>query len=206
MSVLEIVQIHHEALAKAVDNESGTNAAATVDAAAEFLIESLAAFEMMQRGFTEARRAAFVERRNARILRQLSTLLTDESLASGDFEALEEVLQLVAENAREITGALRGLVHMAPANAGASIEVRSEGDGQDTWSEVLQPNIGSTVDPSRREEAVLEVPLLSLDGAMFGYVEVAGKQSGAFTRDDEAALTQVAQMTAAAVERALAYH
>jgi GAF domain-containing protein len=206
ISVLDLVATHHDALATAVANESEIEPAAIVEAAADFLIESLAAFEMIQRGFSEARRAAFVERRNARILRYLSTVLTDESLASGADDALEEVLQLVAENAREITGASVGRVQVVPAAGAAPIEALSEGDGTDSWSEILQPNFVPAAAPQDVSDASLSAPLLSLSGVPVGSIEVASKQNGSFTSDDRAVLAQVAQMTAAAVERALAYH
>ena len=204
--MLDIVAAHHEALAAAVADESEIEAAKTVEAAADFLVESLAAFEMVQRGFSAARRAAFIERRNARILRYLSTLLTDESLARGDEDALQEVMQLVAENAREITGASLGRVEVVPAAGAMQIEALSEGDGTDTWSEILQPLSTSRARTQDVSSAGLSAPLLSLSGAPLGSIEVAHRHNGSFTSDDRAVLTQVAQMTAAAVERALAYH
>jgi hypothetical protein len=204
MSALEIVQLHHEVLDRAVDAREGSDVSRTIAAAADFLVESLAAFEMVQRGFSGARRAAFVERRNARLLRHLSTVLADESLATRDRAAFEEVLQLVAEHAREVTDARRGAAYVAGgASVAPPIEVRSEGEGDDTWSEVLQPR-----EPPRaavgRPHAIRE-PLRTLDGAEMGWVEVADKNNGEFTGSDKAVLNQVAQMTAAAIERALAY-
>jgi GAF domain-containing protein len=204
MSALEIVQLHHEVLDRAVDAREGSDVSRTIAAAADFLVESLAAFEMVQRGFSGARRAAFVERRNARLLRHLSTVLAHESLATRDRAAFEEVLQLVAEHAREVTDARRGAAYVAGgASVAPPIEVRSEGEGDDTWSEVLQPR-----EPPRaavgRPHAIRE-PLRTLDGAEMGWVEVADKNNGEFTGSDKAVLNQVAQMTAAAIERALAY-
>jgi Phosphoserine phosphatase RsbU, N-terminal domain len=204
LSALEVVQVHHEVLDRAVLARAGSDVSGTIAAAADFLVESLAAFEMVQRGFSAARRAAFVERRNARLLRHLSSVLADESLATGDRAAFEEVLQLVAEHAREVTDAHRGAVYVAGGAQGSSgIDVRSETEGDDTWSEVLQPR-----EPPReaveRPQAI-RAPLRTLDGAELGWVEVADKNSGEFTDSDRAVLNQVAQMTAAAIERGLAY-
>lgn len=202
LSALEIVQAHHEALERAV-RRAGADAPDAVAAAADFLVESLAAFEMVQRGFSAARREAFVERRNARLLRQLSTVLADESLATGDRAALEEALQLAAEQAREVTDARRGAVHVAGGTAAAAVlEAQSESEGDDTWSEVLQPRVEAHVAAAPQ---AIRAPLLSLEGAELGWIEVADKRSGDFTGSDEAVLTQIAQMTAAAIERALAY-
>jgi len=86
------------------------------------------------------------------------------------------------------------------------IEALSEGDGTDTWSEILQPLSTSRALTQDVSSAGLSAPLLSLSGAPLGSIEVAHRHNGSFTSDDRAVLTQVAQMTAAAVERALAYH
>jgi hypothetical protein len=73
------------------------------------------------------------------MLRQLSTLVADESLATGDRESLEKIVQLAAEQAREMTDARCSSVHVQRAGATAAIDARSEWDGDDTWSKVLQP-------------------------------------------------------------------
>ena len=204
-SVLEIVGAHHDSLARALARASGEDVAAISAAAGDFLVESLAAFEMVQRGSSDARRAALVERRNARMLRHLSTLLADKSLALGDSESLEEILQLVAEQVREMTDARCGSVHVGGgAGFRTPIDARSESDGDDTWSEVLRPRQTSQPGPGSETDAI-HAPLLSLDGSSLGFIKVESKQSGAFSPADEAVLTHVAQMTAAAVERALTY-
>ena len=202
LSVLEIAGAHHESLAHALARAGDEDAAAISTAAGDFLLESLAAFEMVQRGSSDARRAAFAERRNARMLRQLTALLADESLAAGRTESLTEVLQLVAEHAREMTDARCGLVHID--DAPAPIEARSESDGDDTGSEVLQPREAPPPAITSKVGSI-QAPLLSLDGSSLGWIEVEDKQKGSFSAADEALLTQVAQLTAAAVERALAY-
>lgn len=205
LSVLEIAGAHSDALAVALADASADDVAAIATAAGDVLVETLAAYEMAQRGSSEGRRVAFVERRNARILRSLSALLADESLAAGDYESLEEILQLVAEQAREMTDACRGSVHVGALGSANAIDARSESDGyDDTWSEVLQPRERERPRPTSEGDS-LHTPLLSLDGSTLGWIEVADKQSGEFTPADEALLTQVGQMTAAAVERAYAY-
>ena len=60
---------------------------------------------MVQRGIREVHEAAALERRQADLLRQLSNFLADASLALGASDSLEEMLQLVAEQARELTRA-----------------------------------------------------------------------------------------------------
>jgi Phosphoserine phosphatase RsbU, N-terminal domain len=204
MSVLEIAGAHHESLERALRETHGEEIPAICAAAAEFLVENLAAFEMIQRGASDARRAAFVERRNARMLRQLSALLADESLATGDRDSLQEILQLVAEHVREMTDARSASVELERRGASDPLAGRSEFDGDDTWSEVLQPGRPKPKRAPEERDAIF-VPLRSLDGATIGRVEVEEKQTGAFSPVDRAILEQVAEMTAAAVERALAY-
>jgi GAF domain-containing protein len=204
-SVLEIAGAHHQALALALAESAGEDAPSVCTTAGEFLVETLAAFEMVQRGSSDARRAAFVERRNARMLRQLSALLADESLAAGDRDSLEEILQVVAEHAREMTGARAGRVRVAVDGGRAPwIEARSESGDDETWSEVLQPREPPAA-ASPSEPSAVRVPLLSLDGSPLGSIQVEDGQTGEFSAADEAVLTQVAQMTAAAIERAIAY-
>ena len=74
-------------------------------AAGDFFLEGLSTFEMVQRGFAEARQAALLERRQTKLSRQLSTFLADASLALDASDSLEEILRLVAEQARELVGA-----------------------------------------------------------------------------------------------------
>ncbi len=74
-------------------------------AAGDFFLEGLSTFEMVQRGFSEARQAALLERRQTELSRQLSTFLADASLALDAHDSLQEMLRLVAEQARELVGA-----------------------------------------------------------------------------------------------------
>ena len=62
---------------------------------------------MLQRVLADAREAATVERRQAAVLRQLSTFLGDASIAADGSDSFDEMLQLVAEHARELIGARR---------------------------------------------------------------------------------------------------
>ena len=95
-----------EALLSASADASGPEETQRVTrAAGDFFLESLASFEMVQRGFREATEAARLERRQTEMSRQLSTFLADASLALDASESLEEVLRLVAEQARELVGA-----------------------------------------------------------------------------------------------------
>jgi hypothetical protein len=103
LSVMDLATVHHDALAAHAGGDE--ELADRLMRAGEFLVESLGAFEMVQRGFQEAREAALAERRHADMLRQLSNFLTDASLAIDASATLGEVLQLVVEQARELTDA-----------------------------------------------------------------------------------------------------
>ena len=106
LSVLDLAAIHHDVLLSTLAECPTRPDMQRVSAAAgDFFLESLSAYEMVQRGYREAREAAIVETRQAAILRQLSGFLADTSLALHVGDSLEEMLQLVAEQARELIGA-----------------------------------------------------------------------------------------------------
>ena len=106
LSMLDLAVVHQEALLSALADASGSEEAQRVArAAGDFFLESLSSFEMVQRGFREAQEAARLERRQTEMSRQLSTFLADASLALDASDSLEEMLRLVAEQARELVGA-----------------------------------------------------------------------------------------------------
>ena len=106
LSMLDLAVVHQEALLSALADVSGSEETQRVTrATGDFFLESLASFEMVQRGFREAKEAARLERRQTEMSRQLSTFLADASLALDASESLEEMLRLVAEQARELVGA-----------------------------------------------------------------------------------------------------
>ena len=204
VSMLEVARVHHESLTGAVAEAATQEEAAVICAVmTDFLVESLAAFEMVQRGLSDAQRTAFVERRNARMLRQLSALLTDRLLAAGDREPLEEVLQLVAEQAREMTDARRASVHLEPHAGGTRFHAVSEPLADETWAEMTYPTRRTR--HTRSGQSAIRVPLLSLSGSTLGWISAEESLSGDFSAAAHAILTHVAQMTGAAIERARAY-
>jgi GAF domain-containing protein len=114
-SVLELAVAHHDGLGRALDarGSSATDARSLVDRAGEFFCEALAAFDMVQRVLYETREAAAAERRQAATLRRLSTFLADASIAVDAGGSVEEMLQLVAEHAREVIGANRCIARLS---------------------------------------------------------------------------------------------
>ncbi len=191
LSVLDLAAVHHDALRAALSNDRNVGGAEQiVRAAAGFYLESLAASEMVQRGFREAREAARLERRHAALLRQLSNLLADASLAFDASGSLEEMFRLVAEQARELTGAKRSRVTATLPGRSRPLEVTSNSDAEET---------------APRPAASLVTPLATLDGREFGSIEVADRENGDFREVDNAVLVHVAQMASAAYERAQRY-
>jgi GAF domain-containing protein len=200
LGVLEVAAVHHEALGQALRRQSHLEPGVVVALGGDFLTETLSAFEMVQRGFREERERALLEQRHARILRQLSTLLSDVALTAGA-GSFSEVLQLVAEQARELTAADRCIARTRAAESGTWMEATAHAEDIDTWSEANVPPKVAGASAGHR----LSVPILTLGGSEIGEVEVS-KTTSLFSELDEAILVHVAQMTAAAVERARLYH
>jgi hypothetical protein len=233
LSVMDLATVHHDALAALAAGDEELEPQLT--RAREFLVESLGAFEMVQRGFHEARDAALVERRHADMLRQLSNFLTDASLAIDASDTLAEVLQLVAEQARELTGAdccvvvfaaSWGLPHIeaitcADEGSPSAAFLRrvdrlalhkralaAQGDGR-PWREELRG-----AEASGGIDAVQKAAGLPAGWLWAPLATLAGRElgcihafdaDGPFTDLDEAVLVHLGQMVSAAIERALVY-
>jgi GAF domain-containing protein len=208
VGVVDLAAVHHEVLLAALRGCSDPEQIERVTReAGDFLLEALSAFEMVQRGYREAREATLLERRHAKILRRLSTFLADASLALTASDSLEEVLQLVAEQARELIGAEGCLVTAAehadsPAIAAASF--RELNADPRILRRRLEPPIGEaeTAGPA---PSLLAAPLTSLNGPDFGSIQVVEKAEGEFTEMDQAVLDHLAQMTSVAIDRARLY-
>jgi hypothetical protein len=195
VSVLDLAVAHHDALADALSETS--DAPAVARAAGDFFLEAVSAYEMVQRGFREVREAAALERRQAELVRQLSNFLTDASLALGASDSLEEMLQLVAEQARELTGADRCVVRLDPER-GRPVTVVSGGASNHSGPVVKAQFDGPDSEQLGRGRRLVSEPLTTLAGDPIGSIEVS---SGELTELDAAVLIQLAQMASAAVER-----
>jgi GAF domain-containing protein len=177
-----------------------------------------------------------VERRHAAILRRLSTFLADASLGLDAAGSIDEMLQLVAEHAREVIGAEHCVARLKLADgsertleavasehevAGGGVDTSrfaglydsigpSSGSVRMTASDLAhQParpglsEAGETRQPTPR--GWLAASLTALDGRDLGLIQLFDKREGDFSELDEAVLVQLAQMAAAAVERAQLY-
>lgn len=234
LGVLDLAVAHQELILDRVRLSSdSTGQDELIRAAGEFFLESVSAFEVLQRALREVRETALVERRHATMLRHLSSFLADASLAFDASASLDELLQLVAEHAREITGAERCAVRLildeqAPTIEALAVEqheaLGSQLDDLAALYRVLAPQSGSLrmtaaeLERHRADHALSEPaagawkprawlasPLTALDGRQLGLIQAFDKQSGEFSELDEATLMQLAQMASAAVERTQLY-
>jgi Phosphoserine phosphatase RsbU, N-terminal domain/GAF domain len=230
LSVLDLAMAHQEALSSVFARTfEVAEVPRIVRAAGDFFLEGLASFEMVQRGFGEARQAVRAERRQTALSRQLSSFLANATLALDGSASLDELLQLVAEQGRELVSAECCMATLAVegCSRGASFLesearwkqlvrwldlsaicrfVRSRGGsvrvGEDDVGRL--PFFGS-VAGERLVRGWLAASLTALDGSELGAIQAFDKHDGSFTNDDEAALVHLAQMVSAAVERSRLY-
>jgi hypothetical protein len=232
LSILDLATLHHEALLAALEHTSpSTDVESVVHAANDFFLEALSAFEMLRRGYREAQEAALVERRHALMLRQLSNFLADASLALDASDSLGEVLQLVAEQARELTGAECSVARVRLENTEPEIiEALSHSETDPSWQEFVAKTdlsaLSDLVDPPRTSARLgradlanqstwtaaaaggrqvrnwLAATLNGWDGSRLGSIQLFDKADGDFSEADEAVLVHLAQMAAAGIERA----
>jgi hypothetical protein len=233
LSVLDLAVAHQEALLSALEGLSDANEVERIArAAGDFFLEGLSTYEMVQRGFREAHQAVLHERRQTELSRQLSSFLADASLALDAHGSLREVLQLVAEQARELVEADCCIATVAAPGLPRSAEAASYAESDRRWTtlvrwldlqaiyELVRASGGSirvagdqltTIPPlrdmhgERPLQGWLAASLTALDGTELGAVQLFDKQAGAFTAEDEAALVHLAQMASAAVERGRLY-
>ena len=236
LSLLDLASAHQDVLLARLqsdgDSASGED---VVRAAGDFFLESVSAFEVATRALQGVRESAIVERRHAMILRHLSAFLADASLALDASESLHELVQLVAEHARELTGAERCATRLTLDDDTVAIEAFAADEHEpglepqlnelSSLYRALEPPTGSLrmtasdLDRHRDAHALTEpknagawrprgwlaADLSALDGRHLGLIQAFDKQTGDFTELDEATLVQLAQMASAAVERAQLY-
>jgi hypothetical protein len=233
LSVLDLAVAHQEALVSAL---AGAADAADVErvtrAAGDFYLEGLSTFEMVQRGFAEAQHTATQGRRRTELSRQLSTFLADASLARDPHDALEEMLQLVAEQARELVDAACCVATVADGPRPREAEAASYAEDDLRWTafvrwldlpaiyEILRYGGGTArasganlaeLPPFRHPvgdtplRGWLAASLTALDGTEMGAIQVFDKATDPFTGEDAAALVHLAQIASAAVERVRLY-
>jgi hypothetical protein len=234
LSVLELANIHHEVLRSHLLRASAAAEVERIaDAAAEFFLESLSAYEMVQRGLRATRDAAALEQRQTALLRQLSNFLADASLAVDVTEAMDELLQLIAEQTRELVGAACCVAAASLADDESTLAAICHTPADDGWRDWVaadaladaygavrgkrgivrmtrddlagHPAFGALAAAGRPLRAWLAAPLTRLDGREFGLIHLFDKEDGDFSDVDTALLLQLAQMSSAAIERVQLY-
>ena len=216
LSVLDLALVHHDALAGAISRGDPAQAGETTAAGGTFFLESLSAFEMVRRGFRDARDAALAERRHATLLRRLTSFLADASLAAGDSQARQELLQLVAEQALEFVdaeyclaaaslGSNRPTVAFAAGNAQPQSVPPWVAAAADQHLSGADPEGAERGSRGDRPRNTLAAQLRGLDGRAFGSVQLFDRRAGDFTDVDQAVLDHLAELAAAALERTRLY-
>ena len=110
-SVLDFADAHHRALTAALTAAPVGRQGEVVQAAAEFIRESLSAFEIAARGYHEVQEIARIEHEHVEQLRSLA----DASVAINSSLTAEEILQLTADAARAVLGARRASIAILSA-------------------------------------------------------------------------------------------
>jgi hypothetical protein len=231
LSVLDVAVAYHQGLTEALADAAGPSQPdALTHCAGDFFLETLASFEMLHRSAAEARTSADEHRRRAQLSRQLSTFLTDSSLALQSSDSIDEMLQLAVDQGREILAAGCCLVTVAAEGVPRAAEALSRAEPHADWTFTRWldlPGIYRLLEESdgllrhageheamlalpelSSEEAIrrwLAVSLTALDGTQIGALQAFDKQATAFTSEDEAALVHLAQMISATVERMRLY-
>jgi GAF domain-containing protein len=230
LSILELAALHHDALQAALAQHASSRGTDEIVAAAnEFFRETLSAFEMIRRGFRDAQEAAAVEKRNATIVRRLSDFLADTSVGAHGPDSLAEVLQLVAEQARELTAAECSVARVVIDDARpGTIEAVSYPETDDEWRTFIAESdltrLATLIEPqgkslrldangiagASKPAAVggrpirgwLGTTLTGWDERPLGFIQLFDKADGEFSETDEAVVVHLAQMAITAIERA----
>lgn len=186
VSVLELAAAHHAGLRRTAHSLSRFDPDDHLRRASDFLVEALTSYEMVRRRFLELREAERQQRHHAAVVRGLSALLADTSLATHGRDTVPELLQLVVEHARELTGATRCIAELAPTAWAGRVAAVSEAD----------------VPGPAASEPDLVVQLTSLDGSTLGRIALWSAGSAGMSELHEALVVHVAQMASAALDRA----
>jgi Stage II sporulation protein E (SpoIIE)/Phosphoserine phosphatase RsbU, N-terminal domain len=185
LSVLDLAEAHHGALRAALGEDWGSAPEGTLQAAADFLRESLSTFETVHRGYLEVQEVARIEHEHIEQLRALA----DASVAINSSLTVEEILQLTADSARAI---IRG--------ARATVAIHAPDPRLRPLTATSPPGPGSLPPAPARLTA-----RLTGRGAELGLLDVLDRPDRQFSPRDEALLTQLAQLASVAISNAQLY-
>lgn len=183
LSFLDLAAIHHDVLSRTLEAGGGTERSAA-SAASAFFLEVMSTYEMVQRGAVEAHQTARLKQLHAAQLRRLA----EASIAINGAGSPEEIARLLPELAVNVIGAARATTLVAPST-GQSIE--------------------HAYPPAESARAMggsrLEVPLRRRNDSLLGTLAITAATGASFSDDDQALLTQLAQLAGVALENAELY-
>jgi serine phosphatase RsbU (regulator of sigma subunit) len=184
LSVLDLAEAHHAALRTALDDGSQAPEA-TLQAAADFLRESLSIFESVHRGYSEVREVARVEHEHVEQLRALA----DASVALNSSLTVEEILQITADAARSLIGGTR-----------ATVAIFAPDPRLRPLTATSPPRLSNgEIGPARLAAK------LTGRGRELGMLEVVDRHEREFSARDDTILTQLAQLASVAISNAQLY-
>ena len=183
LSVLDLAEAHHAALRGALGGAIPSEA--TLQAAADFLRESLSTFESVHRGYQEVQEVARLEHEHVEQLRSLA----DASVAINSSLTVEEILQLAADAARRILRAERASVAIMASSA--RLRPLSATSPPQLWEGPADPaRLTAGLSDRGREVGVIDV------------VDVSGRE---YTEREAAILDQLALLSSVAISNARLY-
>jgi serine phosphatase RsbU (regulator of sigma subunit) len=228
LNVLELAGIHHEALSAALRRAStDADIEQVTRAGADFLVETLSAFEMVYRGYQEVRETALLEKQHADQLRQLANAFIEINST----HSLASLLENATRRAREIVG-VDCCVATIPAGDGSrnAIWIATAAGSEQGWRDFVDSpegaQLGALVTSPRLESqpsfmdrrpyrltltlkeanaAWLGVSLAGRGDRSLGSLQLFDKTRDCFSDTDQSILVQLAQMTAVALDSVQLY-
>lgn len=187
LSVLDIAEAHHAALREALGGVADRDESpdATIQAAADFLRESLSTFETVHRGYHEVQEVARLEHEHVEQLRSLA----EASVAINSSMTVEEILQLTADATRSVIGAARATVAILPP---------------DPRLRAITATSPMQLDEGEPDPAHLSARLVAREKEL-GMIDVVDRHGREFSARDEAILAQLAGLASVAISNAQLY-
>jgi serine phosphatase RsbU (regulator of sigma subunit) len=227
LSLLDLTHIHHQVLASRLESCERRDIRAVVETASQSFLQTLSAYEMIQRGFTEAQRELQSERKHAHQLRQLA----DSSLAVNSNLSVEDMLEAVTDHSRLIVGADCCIAGVTGANADNAKTAISRSSAWAGWDLLMKDAIVSKLhslamlldqpvmfagdeppagfpvvgDGGVPAGELLLAPLKRQGHHCVGFILFANRIRGGFTDKDQSILIQLAQTVSAAIDNAVLY-
>ena len=195
ISVVEMASIHLAASKRVTEARSSADSEARTEAATQFLLQSMATFDMAQRGFWEAQERTRVEQHHVARLQTLA----EASVAVIGRPSLADRFPEIAKQALVVAG-----------GGEAAIRFEAEDGVMQTSTSVVPPAVDAAMAdvaagaPPQRGSDWLAVPITGPHGRVAGVIAVWGANGGLGPLDG-AILAQFAQMASEALHNAQVY-